>query len=98
MKSLTYYFHMKMKILADFQICMSVPLMNGKHLHPHYFLSVIPRKMKPRLLSFNKVPRRNIEHILNIEHIRAELTSIEQKLIEEFCLHEIQIKGINQSW
>ena len=26
MKPSTYYFHMKMKILADFQICISVPL------------------------------------------------------------------------
>ena len=26
-KSSTYYFHMKTKILADFQICISVPLM-----------------------------------------------------------------------
>ena len=25
-KSSTYYFHMKKKILADFQICISVPL------------------------------------------------------------------------
>ena len=26
MKSLTYFFHMKTKTLADFQICISVPL------------------------------------------------------------------------
>ena len=26
MKSSTYYFHMKTKILADFEICISVPL------------------------------------------------------------------------
>ena len=26
MKSSTYYFHVKTKILADFQICISVPL------------------------------------------------------------------------
>ena len=26
-KSSTYYFHMKTKILADFKICISVPLM-----------------------------------------------------------------------
>ena len=26
MKSSTYYFHLKTKILADFQICISVPL------------------------------------------------------------------------
>ena len=25
-KSSTYYFHMKMKLLADFQICITVPL------------------------------------------------------------------------
>ena len=28
-KSSTYYFHMKKKILADFQICISVPLRFG---------------------------------------------------------------------
>ena len=28
-KSSTYYFHMKMKILADFKICISVPLMKA---------------------------------------------------------------------
>ena len=27
-KSSTYYFHMKTKIFADFQICISVPLSN----------------------------------------------------------------------
>ena len=26
-KSSTYHFHMKTKILADFQICISIPLM-----------------------------------------------------------------------
>ena len=26
MKSLTYHFHLKAKILADFEICISVPL------------------------------------------------------------------------
>ena len=29
-KSSTYYFHMKMKIQADFQICISVPLNGNK--------------------------------------------------------------------
>ena len=28
MKSSTHYFHMKAKILPDFQICISVPLMH----------------------------------------------------------------------
>ena len=28
LKSSTYYFHVKKKILADFQICISVPLNN----------------------------------------------------------------------
>ena len=27
MKSLTYYFHIKTRVMADFQICISVPLM-----------------------------------------------------------------------
>ena len=32
MKSSTYYFHMKTKILANFQICISVPLrLSNKH-------------------------------------------------------------------
>ena len=29
-KSSAYYFHMKTKILTDFQICISVPLSNGR--------------------------------------------------------------------
>ena len=31
MKSLTYYFHIKTKVLADFQICISVPLTTRPH-------------------------------------------------------------------
>ena len=30
MKSLAYYFHIKVEILADFQICISVPLIWNK--------------------------------------------------------------------
>ena len=33
MKSSTYYFHMKAKILADFQICISVPLIKTRVSH-----------------------------------------------------------------
>ena len=33
MKSSTYYFHMKPNILADFQICISVPLMTVQNIH-----------------------------------------------------------------
>ena len=32
MKSSTYFFHMKRKTLADFQICISVPLMSNQLL------------------------------------------------------------------
>ena len=32
-KSLTYYFHMKTKISADFQICISVPLKKEKRMN-----------------------------------------------------------------
>ena len=32
MKSLSYYFHVKTKILADFQICISVPLIINSFL------------------------------------------------------------------
>ena len=35
--------------------------------------------------------------ILKIEHIRAELISVEKKLIEEFCLQNFKLKGwLNQ--
>ena len=34
MKSSTYYFHMKTKILADSQICISVPLIMAKNIIP----------------------------------------------------------------
>ena len=33
MKFSTYYFHMKMKILADFEICISAPLRCSKVQH-----------------------------------------------------------------
>ena len=32
MKSSTYYFHVKTKILADFQICISAPLNTSKNI------------------------------------------------------------------
>ena len=34
MNSSTYYFHMKTKILADFQICTNVPLRKNGNTHP----------------------------------------------------------------
>ena len=43
-KSATYYFHMKMKILADFQICISVPL-------KHNFISY----MRATLSNFKRI-------------------------------------------
>ena len=39
MKSSTYYFHKKTKILADFQICISVPLIlihSSRAVNPYY--------------------------------------------------------------
>ena len=37
MKSSTFYFHMKTKILADFQICISVPLRHFRSSRPEVF-------------------------------------------------------------
>ena len=52
MKSSTYYFHMKTKILTDFQICISVPLRNLsitlKNLH--FSQSRIAKSKKKRKL------------------------------------------------
>ena len=46
-KSSKYYFHMTMKILADFQICISVPLRTEVQL-------VFPERLRFRLVSFVK--------------------------------------------
>ena len=37
-KSSTYYFHIKMKILTDFQICINVPLSKDFHSFIHSFI------------------------------------------------------------
>ena len=37
-KSSTHYFHMKTKILAEFQICINVPLKSSKS---HFHLSLV---------------------------------------------------------
>ena len=43
---MTYYFHLKTKILADFQICISVPLTSLCHLHPfHKHFDMCQRKI-----------------------------------------------------
>ena len=41
-KSWTYYFHMKAKILADFQVCISVPL-NKNSLNFEDYIPVCKR-------------------------------------------------------
>ena len=40
MKSSTYYFHLKMKTLADFQICISVPLIFILFMVRSFFLLI----------------------------------------------------------
>ena len=40
-KSSAYYFHMKPKILADFQICISVPLKTTTAMNPKISVVVI---------------------------------------------------------
>ena len=41
MTSSLYYFHMKTKILADFQICISVPLNRASYFLNEHFLKII---------------------------------------------------------
>ena len=45
MKSSTNYFHVKTKKLADFQICMSVPLTDRfyRHIQDHKFVKVLEK-------------------------------------------------------
>ena len=41
MKSSTYYFHMKTKTLSDFQICISVPLIDSWKVNPYKYVKSI---------------------------------------------------------
>ena len=58
MKSSTYYFHMKMKILAVFQICISVPLTFGEinfaKIHANYLFIFLLFFFFPKKQSFSK--------------------------------------------
>ena len=62
MKSSTYYFHVKTKILADFQICISAPLMNLLFRTIPENICCFPKCLKSRLtkqfLSFKTSSRR----------------------------------------
>ena len=51
MKSSTHYFYMKAKILADFQICISVPLRKNKK-------GIDPKVNK--IVSYGKKVERNV--------------------------------------
>ena len=48
-KSSTYYFHMKTKILADFQICISVPLTGLKITVGHRTMSDQNQKLSDQM-------------------------------------------------
>ena len=52
-KSSTYYFHMKTKILADFQICISVPLKTRKTVNAKISVFVICVEAIIYLLLYN---------------------------------------------
>ena len=57
MKSSAYYFHMKTNVLADFEICISVPL-NGLMRRQLTDLNFIVReliKMIPSLLTVREI-------------------------------------------
>ena len=47
----TYYFHMKTKILADFQICISVPLISDAKSCPKQYS--VHRKFCPHEIELN---------------------------------------------
>ena len=51
-KSLTYYFHVKTKLLAEFQICISVPL-ELKAFFPHNLIELF-RNRKAKAWETNK--------------------------------------------
>ena len=44
LKSSTYYFHMKIKILADFQICISAPLKEDRQVIVMYGFQIATTK------------------------------------------------------
>ena len=80
-KSSTYYFHMKTKILADFQICISVPFKCSFSVWRKYFQmnSIIFIRSLTELIDMScllsKVKLRNIENFL-IKYLWSLLTSL----------------------
>ena len=61
MKSSTYYFHMKTKILADFQICISIPL--SKHQRgKESSLKEKSAISNLRAINFSTIPISNYQH------------------------------------
>ena len=49
-KSSTYYFHIMMKILTDFQICINVPLSKDFHSFIHSFIKVYTRVLAQSII------------------------------------------------
>ena len=74
MKSLTYSFHMKAKILAEFHICISIPLMNdssknsgNKNVKSNRFLRADdPAQSNEKLFDLNVERSSKIQFFKNI--------------------------------
>ena len=52
-KSSTYYFHMKTKIMADFQICISIPLRYCKEIADLLFWVILAWLSTPKMIVSN---------------------------------------------
>ena len=78
-KSSTYYFHMKTKILADFQICISVPLTELWKVRLVYGRQKTKYKSGTftytiRNLCFNSLFKNRFQDFLNVERIECSIS------------------------
>ena len=85
MKSLTYYIHTRTKILADFQISISVPLMNTVYFmilnHVKLERAVVPSIFPLKTLISNKMVISTSNSLKVLGLVENELKNIFSKSI-----------------
>ena len=103
MKSSTYYFHMKTKTLADFEICISVPLKqklqkldqlttNGKIYPQEYSVNLKDHILKIYMsVVIEYFLNRDIDHRLNILNYFKSLTIDQLAFCRKFYLCRIYV-------
>ena len=96
MKSSTYYFHIKIKILADFQICISVTLTHLSKAFDFLKLDLLIAKLTD--YGFDSQPLNYTFHFLSGTPHRTEINNAYSNyLIIIFGVTEGSISGLHSS-